>query len=99
MVRLLVGARVPTPHHSGSDSGATTHPDTHFPLATSRLCPSVLQVSADRALVVAEHERRLDHVRQRRHLRVAEYHELMKIRIGTLGEMKQASWEGARFGA
>ena len=32
--------------------------------------PTLLDASADLALVVAQHERRLDHVGERRHLRI-----------------------------
>ena len=52
----------------------------------------VLQASADRALVVAEHERRLDHVSERRHLRIPEHQ--LEHRKDTLGGRRIGS-EGA----
>ena len=54
-----------------------THPPPtrgHIALSLSLVLADMLalQASADRALVVAEHEHRLDHVGQSRHLHVAE---------------------------
>ena len=66
---------------AGQGPLACDHPDATLTLALIRLCSSdcahptmlIRPCSSDRALVVLEHERRLDHVRQCTHLHIAKH--------------------------